>query len=314
VRGDERMIECKGLSKSFGSICAVKSLNLKTRKGEIFGLLGPNGAGKTTAIHMMCGLLTPDKGVVLLNGENVTENAKNIKKKIGFVPQITALYPNLSAIDNLKFWGSLYGIKGDVLNNKISELIALMELKGREKDKIETYSEGMKKRINIAAGILHNPDVIFMDEPTAGVDPQGRYAILEIVKSLKSQGKTIIYTTHYMEEAEKLCDKIAIIDYGEVLTEGTLKDLRNFAGEGVEVTITGLFQSQEIIKGVKDKLQFEILRSSNDSLTVLLNNNGKIGEFLTSVQNLGVELKDVKIKETDLETVFLKLTGRELRD
>ncbi len=308
------MIECKGLSKSFGSLCAVKNLNLKTEKGEIFGFLGPNGAGKTTAIHMMCGLLTPDKGTVLLNGENVTENSKNIKKKIGFVPQITALYSNLSAIDNLKFWGSLYDMKGKILSSKINELIDLMELRGREKDKIETYSEGMKKRINIAAGILHNPDVIFMDEPTAGVDPQGRYAILEIVKSLKSQGKTIIYTTHYMEEAEKLCDRIAIIDKGEVLTEGTLKDLRNFAGEGVEVTISNVFNSKEIIKEIKNKLQCEILRSVTDGITVILDNNAKIGELLSSLQSLGVELKDVKIKETDLETVFLKLTGRELRD
>jgi len=308
------MIECKGLSKSFGNIRAVKNLNLKTEKGEIFGFLGPNGAGKTTAIHMMCGLLTPDKGTVLLNGENVTENSKNIKKKIGFVPQITALYSNLSAIDNLKFWGSLYDMKGKILSSKINELIDLMELRGREKDKIETYSEGMKKRINIAAGILHNPDVIFMDEPTAGVDPQGRYAILEIVKSLKKQGKTIIYTTHYMEEAEKLCDRIAIIDKGEVLTEGTLKDLRNFAGEGVEVTISNVFNSKEIIKEIKNKLQCEILRSVTDGITVILDNNAKIGELLSSLQSLGVELKDVKIKETDLETVFLKLTGRELRD
>lgn len=308
------MIECKNISKSFGNINAVKNLNLKIEKGEIFGFLGPNGAGKTTSIHMMCGLSTADKGQVLIGGEDIAGNSNKVKKKIGFIPQITSLYPQLSAIDNLKFWGGLYGMKGNNLNTKIKEIIDFMELTGREKDKIETYSEGMKKRINIAAGILHEPEVVFMDEPTAGVDPQGRHAILEIVKSLKDSGKTIIYTTHYMEEAEKLCDRIAIIDYGEILTTGTLNDLRNFIGQGIEVTVTGNFENKKLKEEVKEKLDAEILKTGENTLTVVLKDNSIIGPFLSLVQGLGIELKDVKIKEIDLETVFLKLTGRELRD
>jgi len=308
------MIDCKNVSKSFGNINAVKNLNLKIEKGEIFGFLGPNGAGKTTSIHMMCGLSIPDNGQILINGEDIANNSNSVKQKIGFVPQITSLYPQISAIDNLKFWGGLYGMKGGKLNDKINEIIDFMELRGREKDKIETYSEGMKKRINIAAGILHDPDVIFLDEPTAGVDPQGRFAILEIVKSFKESGKTIIYTTHYMEEAEKLCDKIAIMDHGEILTTGTLNDLRNFIGQGIEVTIAGNFDHKLLGNAIKEKLQAEILKSGENTLTVVLKDNSLIGSFLSTVQNMGIELKDVKIKETDLETVFLKLTGRELRD
>ena len=308
------MIEVNSLSKSFGDVHAVKSVNFSVSPGEIFGLLGPNGAGKTTTIHMMCGLLTPDSGQVLLDGTAFPGDNGNRRAEIGFVPQVTALYPELSAIDNLKFWGGLYGLKGSVLKERIDAVLRIVELSSRGKDKVETYSEGMKKRINMAAGILHDPKVVFMDEPTAGVDPQGRYAILGIVRELAAAGKTIIYTTHYMDEAQKLCDRIGIIDYGDILALGTFDELKEQVGEGLQLYLRGEFTGGKLSRKLKDVTGGEVIHSGTGFLAAVVESPEAVGKFVAALKTDGIAIQDMKVKETDLETVFLKLTGRELRD
>ncbi|NOY24057.1 MAG: ABC transporter ATP-binding protein [Acidobacteria bacterium] len=308
------MIEVKGLSKRFGDIHAVREISFSVEKGEIFGFLGPNGAGKTTSIHMMCGLLTPDSGSIIINGEELRPGSTELRRQIGFVPQETALYPELSATENLRFWGGLYGLKKDELDRKIEEVLQLVELSNRAKDKVGTYSGGMQKRVNLAAGVLHNPDVVFMDEPTAGVDPQGRFAILNIIRELAAKGKAIIYTTHYMDEAQKLCDRIAIMDFGEILGIGNFETLRDEVGKGFQIFARGDFDGAKLAHQLKNDFEGEVLHSGRGLLAVVVADATELGRFVAAMKGHGVNADDLKIKETDLETVFLKLTGRELRD
>jgi len=225
----EAAIQLEGLSKLYKGATepAVKELSLEILKNEIFGLLGPNGAGKTTAINMLCGLLKPTKGRIIINGLFLHENLKEIRQKIGVVPQEIALYPTLTANENLRFFGNMYGLKGQKLKNRINECMSLLGLEDKAKRKIKTYSGGMKRRINLIAGILHQPPILFLDEPTVGIDVQSRNVILEYLKELNKNGTTIIYTSHYMEEAEALCTQVAIIDYGEVIISGKPRDLIN---------------------------------------------------------------------------------------
>lgn len=308
------MIEVKGLSKRFGDIHAVREISFSVEKGEIFGFLGPNGAGKSTSIHMMCGLLTPDSGSIVINGKELRPDSTELRREIGFVPQETALYPELSATENLRFWGGLYGLKKDELNKRIDEVLHLVELTSRAHDRVETYSGGMQKRVNLAAGVLHNPGLIFMDEPTAGVDPQGRFAILNIVRELAASGKAVIYTTHYMDEAQKLCDRIAIMDFGEILGMGSFEELRNQVGKGFQIFAKGDFDGPKLAHQLKNDFEGEVLHSGRGLLAVVVPDAGELGRFVAAMKNRGVSTENLKIKETDLETVFLKLTGRELRD
>ena len=308
------MIEVKGLSKRFGDIRAVRDVSFSVEKGEIFGFLGPNGAGKTTSIQMMCGLLTPDSGTIMIDGKELNPDSTEVRRKIGFVPQETALYPDLSATENLRFWGGLYGLKGDALNSRVEDVLRLVELTNRADDKIATYSGGMQKRVNLAAGVLHNPSLVFMDEPTAGVDPQGRFAILNIVRELAASGKAIIYTTHYMDEAQKLCDRIAIMDLGEILGMGSFEELRDQVGKGFQIFAKGDFDGPKLAHQLRKEYEGEVLHSGRGLLAVVVADATELGRFVAAMKAQGVNADDLKIKETDLETVFLKLTGRELRD
>ena len=206
---------------------AVKEISLQIFKNEIFGLLGPNGAGKTTTINMLCGLLSPTEGRIIINGLSLPENLKKIRKDIGVVPQEIALYPTLTANENLRFFGNMYGLKGQNLKKRINECLSLLGLEDKANRKIKTYSGGMKRRINLIAGILHKPQILFLDEPTVGIDVQSRNVILEYLKELNKIGTTIIYTSHYLEEAEALCTQVAIIDYGEIIISGRPNDLIN---------------------------------------------------------------------------------------
>ncbi|RLE22475.1 MAG: export ABC transporter ATP-binding protein, partial [Acidobacteria bacterium] len=214
----------------------------------------------------------------------------------------------------LRFWGGLYGLKKDELNKRIDEVLHLVELTSRAHDRVETYSGGMQKRVNLAAGILHNPGLIFMDEPTAGVDPQGRFAILNIVRELAASGKAVIYTTHYMDEAQKLCDRIAIMDFGEILGMGSFEELRNQVGKGFQIFAKGDFDGPKLAHQLKNDFEGEVLHSGRGLLAVVVPDAGELGRFVAAMKNRGVSTENLKIKETDLETVFLKLTGRELRD
>jgi len=220
------MLEVRHLRKAFGSLVAVDDVSFALERGRLLGLLGPNGAGKTTTVSMMAGLLTPDRGDVLVAGQPLAGDTNPLKRSIGLVPQDLALYDELSARDNLRFFGALYDLSGAVLDTRIASALELVELADRARDRVKTFSGGMKRRLNLAAGLLHDPDILLLDEPTVGVDPQSRNAIFENLEQLKRRGKTLLYTTHYMEEVERLADRIVVIDRGKVIADDTLDGLQ----------------------------------------------------------------------------------------
>lgn len=225
------LISMNNLTKSFGKNMAINNISLDIFKQEIFGFVGPNGAGKSTLVSLLTTLIKPDNGHITINGYSILENPLEIRKMIGFVPQDIALYPTLSGYDNLKFWGGIYGLKKKELENRIEEALTIVAMKDRAKDKVDEYSGGMKRRINIAAALLHHPDILVMDEPTVGVDIISRKYIINAIKNLKTEGKTIIYTSHDIEEMEMVCDRIAIMNYGEILKCDTVKNLINESKE-----------------------------------------------------------------------------------
>jgi ABC-2 type transport system ATP-binding protein len=223
------MLEAKDLHKSYGAKAAVCGVSLAVAAGEIVGLLGPNGAGKSTTVAMLCGLASPDRGAVTIGGDAIVGDASPAKRRIGLVPQDISLFEDLAAMRNLELFGALYGLKGELLRQRSREALALVGLAEHAKEKPATFSGGMKRRLNIACALVHDPDVLLLDEPTAGVDPQSRNAIFENLEALRARGKALLYTTHYMEEAERLCDRIVIVDHGRVLAEGTLDHLQTLA-------------------------------------------------------------------------------------
>ena len=245
VQADTRMLEAINLRKTFGTLVAVDDVSLKLENGRILGLLGPNGAGKTTTVSMIGTLLTPDRGEVRIDGRKVSGDTDPNKRKIGLVPQDLALYDELSARDNLRFFGALYGLSGAELEGAIASAVDIVGLADRVRERVKVFSGGMKRRLNLAAGLLHNPDILLLDEPTVGVDPQSRNAIFDNLEQLKKQGKALLYTTHYMEEAERLADRIVVIDNGRVVANDTLKGLHALAPAGatslesVFLTLTG---------------------------------------------------------------------------
>jgi ABC-2 type transport system ATP-binding protein len=309
------MLEVKALKKSYGKVVAVDGVNLCASAGETVGLLGPNGAGKTTTVSIIAGLLRPDSGEVLIEGSPLRGDTDPIKRKIGLVPQDMALYDELSALDNLSFFAALYELDGAKAKRAIAEALALVSLADRAKDKVATFSGGMKRRLNLAAALLHNPQILLLDEPTVGVDPQSRHAIFDNLQTLKQRGKTLVYTTHYMEEAERLCDRIIIIDHGKVIADDTLHglhrmlpvanvlaiELDNPEGFRAEQLLTlSEVQSAEVREGV---LRVGVHNLSAGAPCIL--------QWLTEH---GHPYQHVASERPDLETVFLTLTGRSLRD
>jgi ABC-2 type transport system ATP-binding protein len=242
---DMPMLDVTRLRKSFGSLTAVDEVSFSLEGGQLLGLLGPNGAGKTTTVSMIAGLVTPDGGEVLVGGKRLTGDTDPAKRRIGLVPQDLALYEELSARDNLKFFGALYGLSGAALEKSISQALELVGLADRARDAVKVFSGGMKRRMNLAAGILHDPDILLLDEPTVGVDPQSRNAIFDNLEVLKARGKALLYTTHYMEEAERLADRIVIVDHGRVIADDTLSGLEasaaTAAAPGGRVTLEAVF-------------------------------------------------------------------------
>jgi ABC-2 type transport system ATP-binding protein len=330
------MVQTKDLAKTFGTtkkgeVQAVKGINLQILEGEIFSLLGPNGAGKTTTISMISGLTEPTRGDAFIGGYSITKQPLEAKRLLGVVPQEIALYPSLSARQNLEFFGQMYGLSGKGLSQRVDEMLDFVELSDRQTDKIETYSGGMKRRINIAAGLLHNPQVVYMDEPTVGIDPQSRRRILDTVKLLRDQrGMTVLYTTHLMEEAQELSDRVGIIDHGEIIALGTPGDLIQQVGEQdrlvlkVGETMVGeeiLQQIRTSVEGVTqaifDPPGEEGENKANVSGLIIV--NAKRGRkalpfILHLADEAGIEIQSVEVREPDLEAVFLHLTGRALRD
>ncbi|MGL6175029.1 MAG: ABC transporter ATP-binding protein [Cellulosilyticaceae bacterium] len=310
-----KVVEVHKLYKSFGEVQAINHLDLQIREGEIFGLLGPNGAGKSTTINILSMLIQKDKGIVKIFGKEIEQYEMEIKHQMGVVPQELAIFEELSAYENVSFFGSLYGLKREELKKKSLEALAFVGLEDKGKSKAKTFSGGMKRRLNIACGIVHSPKLIIMDEPTVGIDPQSRNYILSSIKELNRRGATVIYTTHYMEEAEAICDRIAIVDRGNVIAVGTQGELASIIDDKntIQVMVRDITKvNADVlgkIKGV-EHVQFEgnrVTISSKKEIT----NLDKIITYLTETE---AKIVGIQTKELDLEDVFLNLTGRKLRD
>jgi ABC-2 type transport system ATP-binding protein len=309
------MIQLSSVSKSFGNIEAVKNVSFSIDKGEIFGILGPNGAGKSTIVNILNTLVKPDKGDVIIDGVNIKGDGDTIKLIMGVVPQEIALYEELSAYENLMFWGGLYDIPKQELKGNVNKTLEIVDLVNRKDDRIKTFSGGMKRRINIACSLLHNPRILVLDEPTVGVDPQNRNHIFEVIERLNNEGMTIIYTTHYMEEAERFCDKIAIIDVGRIIAQGTLKELREISDVKDLLTIKLADVNSETITRITSENPLFRFDSTSGALKVECGNIGNdIQIIINHVQNAGGVIERIYTQGTNLESIYLKLTGKELRD
>ncbi len=309
-----KIVEVSNLKKRYGNKEVVKGISFSVNKGEILGFLGPNGAGKSTTINILSTALKASEGNMKFTGKDILENKKEYKSKLGIVPQSLAIFENLSALENVKYFGSFYGLKGEKLKTQSEKALEMVGLLDRANDLPKTYSGGMKRRLNIACALAHNPELLILDEPTVGIDPQSRNHILESIKELRKNGTTIIYTTHYMEEVEAICDRALIIDNGQIIVEGTLEDLKgkmeeqivyNISTADVEEIDTSILSSVIGVEKVewKDGLRISTLKESN--------NLDKI--ILKLIEN-DVKIKNIVTEEQNLETVFLNLTGRTLRD
>lgn len=308
------MLKIEHLSKSFNSIKAVDDISFEVKKGEIYGFLGPNGAGKTTVISMISGLLEADAGKIVVDSLDLESNLRKIKKLMGVVPQEMAFYEELSAKENLFFWGKLQGLGRKILEERIQFYLDKTGLLGRENDPLKKYSGGMKRRINLIIGLIHQPKLLLLDEPTIGIDVQTKLNIYEIIKEASSRGTTILYTTHNMQEAEELCHRIAIMDLGKILASGTLEELIQIVGEKDIILITGKFtanQGQRIISAFKDAA---VLSLKEGKIVLTLETSQRMPLLLEEFFKEGISIDDVSIKQPNLESVFLKLTGKELRE
>jgi ABC-2 type transport system ATP-binding protein len=311
----QTVLQAESLSKSFGDLAAVDEVSFTIAEGETFGLLGPNGAGKTTTISMIAGLLEPDGGSVTVTGEKIRTTSTRGRSSIGLVPQDLAIYPDLTGEENLRFFGHLYGMTGGQLDSRVDEVLAVVGLGDRRQDHTKEYSGGMKRRLNIGIGLLHRPRLLILDEPTVGVDPQSRNAILESVESLSSQGMAVLYTTHYMEEAERLCDRVAIIDEGRIQAEGTRRDLVAMVGERDRVAVNGsgnLIGAADAVRGIPGVAEASV---SDNRIDILAADASSIlPQLLSTVTSAGGTITGVELEEPNLEAVFLHLTGKALRD
>ncbi len=308
------IVETKDLYKKYNDQVAVQGVSFAIRQGEIFGFLGPNGAGKTTTISMLSTLLSPTSGAATISGFEVVRQAGEVKKRIGLVPQDLALYPTLSAHDNLLFFGRVYGLSGKALNMRVDWALELVGLADRGKDAVQTFSGGMKRRINIAAGLLHQPEILFLDEPTVGVDPQSRNYIFENVQRLNREGLTILYTTHYMEEAERLCHRVAIMDQGRIVALDTPQALIELLGGGI--LHLGLANCVDDVAAQARGLDgIKRLRRIDGKLEIETEHpQAALIAVLEIANQLDAHITSLDVLEPNLETVFLRLTGKKLRD
>ncbi len=314
---NEPILIAQDLHKSYDEVQAVKGVSFDIKPGEIFSLLGPKGAGKTTTISMLSGLVVPTKGDAMIDGNSVTQAPGKVKQVIGVIPQEIALYEAISARENLAFWGKMYGLGGQRLEDRIVAMLDMVGLTDRADDKVETFSGGMKRRLNTAVGLLHEPKILYMDEPTVGIDPQSRRRILDTVKELKQDGLTILYTTHYMEEAEELSDRIGILDHGKLIALGTLDELTKMVAEYDTVSVA--LELDEDTEGIAKALQelpdiHQAYREEDHLVVRARDADTVLPAVITSVNQAGATIKHLEIEEPNLEAVFLHLTGRALRD
>jgi ABC-2 type transport system ATP-binding protein len=308
------LLKVERLSKTFGAVRAVDSVSFEVRPGEIYGLLGPNGAGKTTSISMISGLLKPDSGEVFVAGTAFSADPQKAKRIMGVVPQELAIYEELGGRENLEFWGRMAGLSSHDAKTRATELLEALTLSDRANDAVKNYSGGMKRRINLGCALLHKPQLILLDEPTVGIDPQARLNILEFIRNLRASGTAILYTTHYLEEAESLCSRIGIIDHGRVLAEGTFAELQERIGGDRVFVLEADFKnsSPELWDGFQQR--FRVIQKSEKQLVIAAIGARDPSDCLKELLNLPVRVENVSLKRPSLNDVFLQLTGRELRE
>jgi ABC-2 type transport system ATP-binding protein len=312
---EARLLICEDLRKSYGDRVAVDGISFHIDRGETYGLLGPNGAGKTTTISMVCGLLERNGGEVSVAGLPMDIGATDTKANIGYVPQDLAIYPDLTARENLRFFGRLQLLRGDALDERIAAVLELTGLTDRADDKTDDYSGGMKRRLNIGIGLLHQPKLLVLDEPTVGVDPQSRNAILEAVAQLGNEGMSILYTTHYMEEAERLCDRIGIVDEGKILAEGTRRELVDTVGQKDRVTLGVTGRLEPAVEALDALPETGEVSTADGAIEIVADDaRSLLPRIITVASGAGATINSVEVTQPDLEAVFLNLTGKALRD
>ena len=310
-----KAIEIKNVTKRFGDKLVIDNVSLGIEKGEIFGLLGPNGAGKSTLINLSVGLLKIDKGEILIDGYDIAKEDLKAKAKIGLVPQEIALFESLNAKENLEYWGGLYGLHGKLLKDRIDEALEIAALTEHVKKPIKNYSGGMKRRLNIAAAMMHHPEVLIMDEPTVGVDPQSRNHIFEVVKKMNRDfNSTIVYTSHYMEEVETLCHRIMILDEGKNIALGTKEELKRMVSSDKVIKIKARGDIESLMFSIKKMPNVRSAAIQEDELKIIANEKITLNDILSDITNHNVVVKNIGIEEPTLEEVFLTLTGKRLRD
>lgn len=310
------MIEIKDVTKSYGRHKVLQNVSFEIMEGELFGLLGPNGAGKSTLIDILTGIQSMDRGEIFINGKSIKTDKVEIRKQLGLVPQDIALLEELNAFDNLEYFGGLYGLAGQELKSQIEKLLEVAGLTDKKKEKVKNYSGGMKRRLNIAVAMLHNPSILILDEPTVGVDAQSRQHIFDYIQSLAEQGTTILYTSHYMEEIETLCKRVFILDLGEEVAYGTKEEVKKLVGHTQTVSLTldrvpaGF---DEVLKNSENGIQFVTVNGQDITLTIDQTIFSMM-KLIEQVEQAQLVIKSVNVKETTLEEAFLQLTGKTLRD
>jgi len=309
------VIEVEQLRKSYGDLVAVDAVSFTAQPGEIFGLLGPNGAGKTTTIGCICGLLTPTSGHVRVMGHDVVREGVAARRVLGVVPQEISLYEDLSATENLSYWGGAQGLRQPELGARIQKVLETTGLLDRAREPIKRFSGGMKRRLNFACGIVHVPRVLLLDEPTVGVDPQSRVRLLEMVRAEAQAGTCVLYTTHYMEEAEQLCDRLAIVDRGRIIAAGTLAELRSLLAQRDLLRLTGAFPAEAAKAALEHIDGIEIVQADAGLLVLsLAEASRRLPAIFSALESAGAEVRGTTLTQPSLESLFIKLTGKELRE
>lgn len=313
------MLSVESLFKQYGDFTAVDDVSFEAGEGSVFGLLGPNGAGKSTAINCISGLLAPTSGHISVSGHDIVKDGKAARQTLGIVPQELALYEDLPAIDNLRYWGKAYGLRGKALEDRVSDVLGYIGLADRAKDMPKEFSGGMKRRLNFGCGVVHRPRVLLLDEPTVGVDPQSRAKLFDLVEAEREAGACVLYTTHYMEEAERFCDSLAILDHGKVIAKGTVAELKSQLGARDALQLSGAFPIDETKAAIATLASsipdLEILGQEKDTLMLTLSQASQhLPDIFAAIGNAGGSVSETSLRSPNLETLFLLLTGKELRE